>query len=105
MSHSRVTRRVFLAHGLAASGIAFLAPTLLACGGEELSCSDLTGLDDTQKTTRQTLQYVEASPHGEAKMCANCRFYTAAQRGCGSCQLVAGPINPKGYCNSWAALG
>ena len=38
------------------------------------------------------------------KDCANCvQYVEAAPNTCGGCKLVKGPINPKGYCLSWAA--
>ena len=58
----------------------------------------------TDVQMRETLQYVEATAD-PAKTCDNCQLYVAAEAGaaCGGCQIIKGPINPKGYCASWAA--
>lgn len=67
-------------------------------------CEDLSGLDDSQKKMRETLKYTGKSPYPD-KRCDNCNFFTAPEAGksCGSCSIVAGPINPKGHCTSWVA--
>jgi len=99
--YRRTSRRVFLQTTAALVG----ATALAACGGgeEALNCNDTSGLTEGQRSTRTSLGYVEASPHGATKNCANCNFYTAAAANqCGSCTLIQGPINPSGYCNSWA---
>lgn len=77
------------------------------CGGSEdggaADCTDTSSLTPTQRSTRSSLQYVDQSPHGAEKNCANCSFYTAAgQNECGACTLVPGPIAPEAYCASWA---
>lgn len=80
------------------------SPALLAsCSKVELDCKDTEGLNTAAKQLRTTLEYQDQSPHGEAKNCVNCQFYrTAPKNECGGCTLVQGPINPAGYCNSWA---
>jgi len=65
-------------------------------------CTDISSLSDAQKKMRKSLQYTGHSPYAD-KRCDNCNFYTPAKDGssCGSCSVVAGPINPKGHCTSW----
>lgn len=76
---------------------------LSSCTKEELDCKDTSGLNAAAKQLRTALEYQNRSPHGEVKDCANCQFYRAASKNeCGACTLVQGPINPAGYCNSWA---
>lgn len=126
MSKKDVTRRVFLtrasAFGLAAIGSGTL---LSACGGggesggsaseapaaepaepsaEAADCSDLSGLSDSDLQMRETLAYVDVSPH-EDKVCHNCQLWKAPEgdAACGGCQIIKGPISPMGYCTSWAA--
>ena len=69
-------------------------------GGD--GCSD--AVDDTSKKLRATLQYVEKSA-AEGKMCSNCLQYNepAGGKKCGGCKLFTGPVQPGGYCLSWAA--
>ncbi|MDH3200144.1 MAG: high-potential iron-sulfur protein [Myxococcales bacterium] len=80
------------------------APGLLSsCSKKELHCKDTSGLSTAAEQLRTALEYQDRSPHGEAKSCANCQFYRATSKNeCGACTLVQGPINPAGYCNSWA---
>ena len=65
-------------------------------------CTDISGLTDAQKKMRKSLQYTGHSPYAD-KRCDNCNFFTAPENGkpCGSCSVVAGPINPQGHCTSW----
>jgi hypothetical protein len=82
------------------------ASLLAACGGKDLVCTDVSGLTDAQRATRTQQEYVEQSPHGNTKDCLNCRFLTSqrTEDACGTCQLVPGPIHPRGYCKSWVQL-
>ena len=74
------------------------------CGGKARpKRQDVTGLTYGERRERVNLGNVEVSPHDAAKNCTNCNFFTAgAANDCGTCTLVKGPINPTGYCNSWA---
>jgi hypothetical protein len=79
------------------------APVWSACGSPGPECSDVSGLDATALANRQTQQYVEHSVRASSH-CSGCRFFTAgAANACGSCTLIAGPINPDGYCNLFSA--
>jgi hypothetical protein len=111
MSDSKMGRRDAARRALVVLGAAAVAPSaLVACGGEEeegageLTCTDTSGLSQAQLQTRQSQNYVDESPNPNEK-CSNCRFYQApAQQGtCGTCQVIAGPIHPDGYCNLYAA--
>ena len=110
------SRRDFI-QKLAALGTAgVVTPALLAaCGGGDgaegrataesgFSCTDTSGLTEAQIQQRQNANYVDDSPH-EDKTCDNCQLYTAAEEGeqCGGCQVIPGPIHPKGYCDLWVA--
>jgi len=67
-------------------------------------CSDVSALTDTELTMRETLKYA-AQTSDPAKLCDNCKFWQPPTDGgpCGTCQLIKGPITPKGYCTSWFA--
>ena len=110
----KLNRRDFLARA-AALGAAATAGGLLvtACqsggggeeggGGNDLDCTDTSGLDDQQIAVRESLNYIEETTT-EGQRCDNCALYTAAGEGeCGTCSVVPGPINPAGWCTSWAA--
>jgi hypothetical protein len=105
MTH-RLTRRQALQAGATASVLAGGGLFVLnACGSSGgLDCSDTSGLTVAQVQARSAVQYMESSPHADKK-CDNCRFWQAARQAntCGGCQIVAGPIHPAGYCNSWVA--
>lgn len=122
------SRRAFLQQ-LSAVGAASLGLTsfLAACGGEGqpvdeaasttgpdaaagaseavAECDDYSGLSEQELQKRDALGYVAESPNPN-QVCSNCRFYTQPQGDdvCGGCTLFAGPVNPGGYCNSWAAM-
>lgn len=67
-------------------------------------CNDLSNLNEADKATRKTFDYVGNSPD-PAKVCINCTHFRPAEDGtaCGTCELVKGPINPNGYCTQWFA--
>jgi hypothetical protein len=72
--------------------------------GAAFSCTDVSNLTKEQIQTRKALQYVDASPHAE-KRCNGCQLFEPPgdSEECGGCQVVPGPIHPKGYCTSWIA--
>ena len=104
----RMTRRdlmkrtVWLPVLAAGAGVA-----VAGCGDDgELTCTDTSGLSPAELTMRQSQEYTDDSPF-EDKVCDNCRFWQppAEQNACGGCQVIKGPIHPKGYCKLWAARG
>jgi len=66
-------------------------------------CTDLSGLSDQEKQTREQFQYVQETTKAD-QHCANCALFQAPEGDapCGSCTLVKGPINPNGWCTAWA---
>ena len=70
----------------------------------DFTCTDVSGLDEQQRKTREALQYVDDSPK-EDQRCNNCQFYVLpeGEAQCGTCQTVPGPIHPQGYCLAWVA--
>ena len=129
MSEKELSRRTFLARASALGLVAVGSGALLsACGGgggdgsgaaeapaaqpeapeapaaAADPCSDLSGLSDADLQMRSTLQYVDETADPE-KFCDNCQLWKAPEGGaaCGGCQIIKGPIAPKGYCTSWAA--
>lgn len=69
---------------------------------EKDPCGDTTGLTETDLNIRKNFQYVAKSTD-PSKVCDNCQFWKAPEAGafCGGCQIIQGPMNPKGYCNQW----
>lgn len=77
-----------------------------AAGGEEtISCNDAAATADlsaAELATRTNNNYVDQTTNPEQR-CDNCSLYTqpAAGQTCGGCSVVAGPINPGGWCSIW----
>lgn len=97
MSHRRISRRHALTVVVASSGAA-----LLGCGGSSgVRCDDVSGLSANDADFRRGQGYVDRSTR-PGRTCASCNFFeAAAPESCGGCTLIAGPINPEGYCNLW----
>lgn len=104
MDSKKLTRRQILERGAVLGLVVLGAPSLVACGGGELSCENPEGITQEQRTQRTALSYVDHSPNASQR-CEVCNFYTApAQAGsCGGCSLNVGPVNPAGYCASFVA--
>ncbi len=68
-------------------------------------CNDLSGLTEEEKRIRTELEYVAISPFPD-KVCDNCAVWIKPEEGqeCGGCEIMAGPVHPKGYCVSWLAI-
>jgi hypothetical protein len=104
-----ITRRDMIKRSLVVLGAASAAgAVLMGCGDDEgeLTCTDTSGLSEPEKQMREQQAYTDHSPERD-KLCDNCRFWTAPQQPntCGGCQVIKGPIHPKGYCKLWAAMG
>lgn len=107
MTNDTLSRRHLLRGTVRLAVLSAMPVSLLqGCEKAEFSCTDTSGLSAEDAQLRTALEYRDRSPHGEAKNCASCAFFVAAdQDQCGRCTLVQGPIHPRGYCNSWAAKG
>jgi hypothetical protein len=53
---------------------------------------------------RKQLKYVSVSKM-KGKTCSNCTLFKAGKTASatGGCQVIPGPISPKGYCTAWVA--
>lgn len=90
-------RRMFLAGGAA---LALLG----ACRrGGPASCTDVSGLSESEIATRNALAYVDRTPT-PGKTCDACvQWIAPADSGqCGGCKLMKGLVHPQGYCNVFA---
>jgi len=81
------------------------AAVLSGCSkkSEPDSCENVGSLSEAEKAARSALVYVDKSPHAD-KLCSGCNFWQPPSdpAQCGGCQLVKGPIHPKGYCSAYA---
>jgi hypothetical protein len=117
----KLTRRSFLAKMATAGAVTVGAGYLVGCkseggggssekkpsgggGAKADACTDLSGLTDAEKQTRQSLGYVDKSTQA-GKNCKNCSLYQPEKyaEGCGGCQVMKGPVAEAGYCTAWAA--
>jgi len=101
----RVVSRRFLLRTSAHAGLAALFGAA-ACGKSEpkvLSRADTSALSSLDAQVRVALAYVDVSVE-PGKACAQCQQFLPGPAGaCGSCRVLKGPINPAGYCKSFAA--
>jgi hypothetical protein len=100
MGETKLSRRATL-QILGAAPV--LSALVAACAKKEPdSCQDVAGLSEPEKVARTALQYADRSPQA-AKQCQGCQLFQPAAEAsqCGSCQVVKGPIHPKGYCTAW----
>lgn len=90
--------------GAAGGGGKAAAPGAAPQAAAGLDCTDVSALSEPQKLTRTNNAYVEKSTVA-GQDCANCALYTLPKEegGCGGCAVVAGPINPAGWCKLWVA--
>jgi hypothetical protein len=98
-----VSRRYLLQAGATLGVLA--AVETLGCGKKKpaLSCADTSALSPADAQVRTTLAYVDLSVE-PGKMCSVCQqFIPGAPTACGTCKVVKGPINPRGYCKSFLA--
>jgi hypothetical protein len=67
-----------------------------------LSCSDTMSLSPADAQVRTSLLYVDKSVE-PGKSCSGClQFLPGPPDACGNCKVLKGPINPSGYCKSFA---
>lgn len=110
MSESGISRRGVLRQivGFAAGGAAVVAG-LSACGNSDEkqqaanACADMDALSVSEASMRKSVHYVERSAD-PSTMCKGCEFFAPAGDGgaCGKCQILNGPANADGHCDSWA---
>lgn len=81
---------------VSASGVAF-------ADDAKVDCSKEGEIDKTSKQMRTALKYVDKSPK-KGQNCVGCLQWVAPEKGknCGGCKLFTGPVNPNGYCLSFA---
>jgi len=101
---AKLSRRDLLQRSAAVSALAVLGGAACNKGPAPLTCTDTSGLAAADVTVRTTLGYTDLSVEA-GKMCTSCQQFipNPAGNACGTCKIVKGPINPKGYCKSYAA--
>ena len=67
-----------------------------------IDCPDTDNLGQEVLAQRKLLNYVDTSSI-PTRTCSNCKLYTnpSSSSHCGGCQVLPGPVHPRGYCSSW----
>lgn len=103
---TKISRRDVLTNAAALGAFAaFGASAACSKSPAALNCTDISGLSPADVTVRTSLAYMDVSTE-VGKSCTNCQQFNPPPAGanvCGSCKVVKGPINPKGYCKSFVA--
>lgn len=104
MTKQVLSRRTLLRRGvvLPLGGLALATAASGVAVAAEKVCADPKTMDSGAKSIRDSLHYVETSPHANMT-CSGCGFFQATPDGCGSCMIFQGPANPTGHCESWSA--
>lgn len=89
----RVLLRRVLQIGVTMAGIPI---ALKAVAADSCVSPDSDGL-------RTSLHYANPSPKKD-ELCKGCGFFAAdgAKPACGNCQIMSGPVDATGHCDSWA---
>ena len=99
----KLSRRDLLQNAAAVSTLAVFGAAACNKAPAALNCTDTTGLAATDITVRTSLAYVDVSTE-VGKSCTSCQqFVPTTPTTCGTCKVLKGPINPKGYCKSFVA--
>lgn len=108
MTEELLLRRGLLRRSLQCLAGILVLPFSASCGkhgnsaGSAATCDDTVDLSTSEHSFRQSLGYIDSSPHGDERNCNNCYFFAGTDvAGCGECNTVKGPVDPGGYCSAW----
>jgi len=92
-------RRVVLRRVLQVTAALALAPRIIRSAAAAQSC-----VDPSSESLRSSLHYASASPTAN-QTCGMCGFFTRddSKPACGNCQIMSGPVDQGGHCDSWSA--
>lgn len=95
----RLSRREVLQRGVAiTAGIAASQCLVSAAGAAGAGCAD-----PASESLRESLHYAVGAA-GDSQRCSACAFFSAPDgKGCGNCQILSGPADATGHCDSWSA--
>lgn len=90
-------RRYFLQRAIGLIPIVYFAPALLQQARAAASC-----VDPDSESLRTSMHYVAKSSDAN-KECGTCGFFTPSDpKSCGECQIMSGPVDFTGHCDSWS---
>lgn len=75
-----------------------------SCKAKPFACDDVSQLAAADVKNRSDFAYTDHAPES-SKTCASCLQFVAAKEGCGSCNLLKGPVHPGGWCKAFSAKG
>ena len=92
-----LSRRLLLRRALQLTAAVAAAPALMRSAQAADSC-----VDPQSESLRTSLHYASVSPVPNEN-CGACGFFAVSQGGCGNCQIMGGPVDATGHCDSWSA--
>jgi hypothetical protein len=95
---NQLPRRAFLRSAATLAATAALAPQLIPLARAADSCTD-----PASEALRVSMNYVSKAAD-TAQSCVTCGFFAAeeAKPDCGDCQIMSGPVDATGHCDSWS---
>jgi hypothetical protein len=98
----KLSRRDLLQQSATLGALAVFGAAACGKSNQPLNCTDTTGLAPADVQMRTALKYSDASTQ-PGKTCSGCvQFVAGPANACATCKVLKGPINPAGYCNSFA---
>jgi hypothetical protein len=96
---NELTRRVLLRRIVQFTASLAVVPAALEAAAAAESC-----VSPDSDSLRASLHYSNPSSK-PAETCKGCGFFTGdtAKPACGNCQIMTGPVDAGGHCDSWAA--
>jgi len=94
-------RRVLLRRILQFTASLALAPAAVQTAESAEAC-----VDPASESLRSSLNYSNPSAKS-GETCSGCAYFSAgaAKSACGNCQIMSGPVDAGGHCDSWSARG
>lgn len=92
-------RRVVLRRALQITAALAVVPRIMRPAAAADSC-----VDPASESLRSSLHYASSAPNPK-QTCGVCGFFTSdqAKPACGNCQIMSGPVDQGGHCDSWSA--
>jgi hypothetical protein len=97
--HEKISRRSILRRALQATAALAIVPRVPSAADTAHSC-----VDAQSESLRSSLHYASVSTVAN-QSCSVCAFFTrdTTHAGCGNCQIMSGPVDETGRCDSWSA--
>ena len=95
---NELPRRAFLRNAATLAATAALAPQLIPLARAAESCAD-----PASEELRVSMNY-SVTAVDPAQSCVTCGFFSpdSAAPACGGCEIMSGPVDAAGHCDSWS---